>query len=137
MGVPAAEEGELVVEFVVVPGVVCRSQGECIGEFGDVDGRWVGCWGEGDDLFEDWVEVAHGGVVVDYVDGGCEGGFGGDAAVGREHNDGGVGVGELSGEDRHCGDDVRYVFERKVFFGRISSRRSRRKLVLWFDGYGV
>ena len=53
--------------------------------------------------------------MVDYVDGGCEGGFGGDAAVGREHNDGGVGVGELGGEDRHCDDDVRYVFQRKVF----------------------
>ena len=66
-------------------------------------------------MFEDGVEVAHGGMVVDYVDGGLDGGFGGDAAVGGEHDDGGVGVGELSGEERHCSDSIRYVFERKVF----------------------
>ena len=59
VGVPAAKHGELVVEFVVLPGVVGGGEGEGVGEFGDVDGGRGWWWRERDDFFEDGVEVAH------------------------------------------------------------------------------
>ena len=46
-------------------------------------------------------------MVVDYVDGGYNGGSGIDTAIGGEHDDRGVCVEELSGEERHCGDVFR------------------------------